>query len=64
MEQHYGDFDIFPKELKFLIFRRLDSCSLGRLLQLNKTYSKVVDNLGIWKYICLSQWELSPERKC
>eukprot|EP00029_Vermamoeba_vermiformis_P010191 TRINITY_DN5303_c0_g1_i1.p1 TRINITY_DN5303_c0_g1~~TRINITY_DN5303_c0_g1_i1.p1 ORF type:complete len:782 (-),score=153.35 TRINITY_DN5303_c0_g1_i1:109-2454(-) len=62
MEQHYGDFDIFPKELKFLIFRRLDSRALGRLLQLNKTYSRIVDDLGIWKYLCLSEWELSPER--
>jgi hypothetical protein len=63
MEQQCGDFDLFPKELKSVIFRKLDSSSLGRLTQLNRTFSKILDFLGVWKDICLSQWELSPERK-
>jgi hypothetical protein len=62
MEQQCGDFDLFPKELKSVIFRKLDSSSLGRLSQLNRTFSKILDFLGVWKDICLSQWELSPER--
>ena len=60
-QQHYGNFDIFPKELKFLILLRLNSCSLGRVLQLNTSFSKILDALGVWKHICVSEWELTPE---
>jgi len=65
-QQHYGNFDIFPKELKVLILLRLNSCSLGRVLQLNKAFSMILDALGVWKHKCVSEWRLSPEstRNC
>ncbi len=59
MEQEFGDLHIFPKELKFLILTHLDGQSLGRLMQVNKSFYNLPSEVNFWKYFCLKEWKLS-----
>jgi hypothetical protein len=63
MEQEFGELHIFPKELKFLILTHLDVQSVGRLMQVSKSFATLPSEAGFWKYYCLKQWNLSPESK-
>jgi hypothetical protein len=62
MEQEFGELHIFPKELKFLILTHLDVQSVGRLMQVSKSFNNLPSEAGFWKYYCLKQWNLSPEK--
>eukprot|EP00029_Vermamoeba_vermiformis_P011318 TRINITY_DN618_c0_g1_i2.p1 TRINITY_DN618_c0_g1~~TRINITY_DN618_c0_g1_i2.p1 ORF type:complete len:817 (-),score=281.09 TRINITY_DN618_c0_g1_i2:32-2482(-) len=62
MEQEFGELHVFPRELKFLILTHLDAQSVGRLMQVSKSFNNLPSEAGFWKYYCLKQWNLSPEK--
>lgn len=59
----FGELEALPKDMKFIVMTNLDAQSLGRLMQTNKSFNKLPNETGIWKYKCLTTWKLSPESK-